>query len=482
VPGSGNFFNGQVQCGSKGVPIGCSKGHLFNPAPRLGFAWDPFGDGKTSLRGGYGIFFEHTNGIEANTESLEGSPPLVLTPTQVNVVGYTNLGAGGETIAPLNIVSIPDQVTWPYVQQWHLDVQRELPGKTTLSVAYVGSKGTHLTDIRDLNQVVPTPPSQNPFSFGQIITAENCATGVVNGQTVTGQAAINLGIACGNDADYSRPFYGVSNITRIESEANSIYNALQVSARRTSGDLTYSVAYTYSHAIDDSSSRTDMFFVNSYDLAASRSSGDYDQRHILNFSYDYQFPFFKKRNGFVHALAAGWELSGITTIETGQPFSVTDSLAYVDNAGVGNGVGTSAYLDVVGDPKAGLGPQKELALNSGVFAPLYYNPTAFAVPTGLTFGDAGRNILREPGRTNFDTGLFKRFAVSENKAFEFRWELFNLFNHTQFAMIDGAADCGLTPSDGTDLGVPDCVGVSEFLHPTAAHDPRIMQFGLKFLF
>ena len=482
VPGSGNFFNGQVQCGSTGVPAGCTQGHLFNPAPRIGFAWDPFGDGKTAIRAGYGIFFEHTNGNEVNTEVLEGSPPVVQTPTQVDVAGFTNLGAGGGTIAPLNVTSIPDQVTWPYVQQWHLDVQRELPGKTTLTVAYVGSKGTHLTDIRDINQVQPTPPSQNPFGFGQIITADICASGDVNGTPVTGQAAINLGIACGNDPDYSRPFYGISNITRIESEANSIYNALQVSARRTAGDLTYSVAYTYSHAIDDSSSRFDNAFVNSYDLASNRASGDYDQRHILNFSYDYDFPIFRKSHGFTHTLLSGWEISGITTIETGAPFSVTDSLAYVDNAGVGNGVGTSAYLDIVGDPKAGLGPQQQLAQSSGVFAPLYYNPTAFEVPTGLTFGNSGRNALREPGRTNFDMGLFKRFPIGENRAFEFRWENFNVFNHTQFAQLDAAADCSLSPSDGTNLGVPDCVGTSSFLHPTAAHDPRIMQFGLKFLF
>ena len=101
------------------------KGHLFNPAPRVGFAYDPFGDGKTAIRGGYGIFFEHTNGNEGNTESLEGSPPLVLNSTQYNVVGYTNIGGGGVAF-PLGVNSIPRQAIWPYVQQWNINVQRQI--------------------------------------------------------------------------------------------------------------------------------------------------------------------------------------------------------------------------------------------------------------------------------------------------------------------------------------------------------------------
>ena len=140
------------------------KGHLLNWAPRFGFAWDPTGKGNTSIRGGYGIFYEHTNGDEANAESLEGTPPLAQTPSAYDVMAYTNIGGGTGLLFPLGVTSIENQIRWPYAQQWNLDVEHNLGANFILSVAYVGSKGTHLTDQRDLNQLHPIPASQNPFN------------------------------------------------------------------------------------------------------------------------------------------------------------------------------------------------------------------------------------------------------------------------------------------------------------------------------
>ena len=199
-------------------------GHLFNPAPRIGFAFDPKGDGKMAIRGGYGIFYEHTNGNEGNTESLEGSAPFVLTSSQFNVTGYNNIGAGGGLLFPLSLTEIPTKVQWPYVQQWNLDVQRELPEHIVLSVAYVGSKGTHLTILSDGNQLFPVPAGSNPYAAGQPITAADCAnivnpaTGLPmpgatlgNGTPVPAAALNNLFVACGNSADLVRTnFPGVS--------------------------------------------------------------------------------------------------------------------------------------------------------------------------------------------------------------------------------------------------------------------------------
>ncbi|MGI8958487.1 MAG: carboxypeptidase regulatory-like domain-containing protein [Bryobacteraceae bacterium] len=473
VPGIGNTFDGYVQCGAPSIPRGCLAGHLFNPAPRVGFAYDPIGDGKTAIRGGYGIFFEHTNGNEGNTESLEGSAPLNLSSTQYNIVGYTALGGG--LLFPLGPTSIPTKAIWPYMQQWHFDVQRDLGQNTVATVSYVGSKGTHLTDQRDLNQLFPTPASLNPFRAGQPITQSNCSSLTVNGAPVTGQALVNLNVACGADPNAYRPYFGFGNITGLEDQANSSYNALQVSARHYIGHVSVSVAYTWSHSIDNSSDRYNGDFVNSYDLARNRASSNFDQRHLLTFNYVYDLPFFTHR-GFLHTVLGGWQTSGLVTFQTGTPFSVTNG-TFGDNAGVGNGVGTGSYVDVIGNPNASP-PVTNVA---GIAGPLLYSPGAFAAPTGLTFGDAGRNLMRNPTRTNWDVGLFKHFPIkSETRAIEFRAEAFNVLNHTQWNGIDHNASCYAGANNSA--GDPSCLAGSTFLHPTAAHNPRILQLGMKFLF
>jgi hypothetical protein len=489
--GVGNPLNGVVQCGGPGgqatlpgfgtVNIGgnnndgCLKGHLFNPAPRIGFAFDPRGDGKLAIRGGYGVFYEHTNGNEGNTESLEGSAPLVLTATQSNIIGYDSIGGSGANLPffPLSVVSVPDKVQWPYMQQWNLNVQKELPSHIVLSVAYVGSKGTHLTFLSDGNQIVPVPAADNPYvAAGMPITPPDSTTGYAGdcstltvgpgGAAVTGQALVNLNVACGNViADTKRTaFPGYGDITQLRNSANSIYHALQVQAHRTVGDLTLSAAYTYSHAIDDSSDRSDFALVNAYDVAANRASSNYDLRHNFSISYVYGLPFFKGA-GLLHALFGGWQISGITTAQTGLPFTVTNATTYGDNAGVANNVvsnniGSGSRPDLVGDPHSGVSSSGDPLL--------FYEPAAFAVPVGLTFGNVGRNTLNLPGRLNFDVGVFKRFAITERTGIDFRWENFNFFNHTQFNGIDSG------------------LGDSTFMELNTTHFARKMQFGLRFYF
>ena len=547
VNGVGNPFDGIVQCGGPGgtgsilpsvlaafpqATVGktsdsCMKGHLFNPAPRLGFAFDPTGSGHTAIRGGYGIFWEHTNGNEATATQLEGSPPLVLTPGQSNIPGYSAVGTPG-LFFPLTLVSLPSKAVWPYVQQWHLDVQHDFWKSTVATVSYVGSKGTHLGRRIDINQLNPVPAALNPYKPGEPIGGgvdasgnplhDDCGTGTTpSGVPIPGAAAfnpsglptpgtpgMNLFVACGNSADPFRPFLGFSDIRRLENAASSNYNALQLSIRRTTGGLQYSFAYTYSHSIDDTSSGGGSDALDSYNPALTRGDSNFDQRHVFNISYIYDLPFFKNP-GIAHTILGGWQWSGITSIETGLPYSVYNAgggggFAPGDNAGVGNGLAPAgSTVDVLsgstGNPSTsvvgGCGPNGDIAC----FGPLFANPTQFVAPQGLTFGNAGRNTLRNPRQTNFDMGLFKHFPIHESIGLEFRAEAFNVFNHTEFGYISGgggsaANNSGITAFSNSaacygvgtnNAGDPTCLS-GGFLRPAGAHNARILQLGMKLLF
>jgi hypothetical protein len=286
------------------------------------------------------------------------------------------------------------------------------------------------------------------------------------------------------------------------------------------------VAYTWSHSIDDASDRSDSTFVNSFDIQANRASSNFDQRQILHISYIYDLPLIHIFDTYLHFLDAepsntaanypghtynpsdwpnspvvktilgNWQWSGLTLFETGIPFTVVNNgsptgIGTLDNAGVANGVGSGSYPDLSGisaysRPPAG-------GKNAKSFGPLLLNPAAFVAPRGLTFGNAGRNVLNNPSRWNWDMALLKQFAVSERFQLLFHAEAFNIFNNTQFRIYDpvlgnqaqneiscyggNAAYYSAAGGDGID-----CLTGSSFLHPVDAHRPRTLQFALKLAF
>ncbi len=399
-----------VQVGQNGIDqIYGSNNH--NIGPRVGFAWDPFNDGKTSLRGGYGIYYDQpvTNSVTPLTTNPPFAVPEVAVGSAATPVLIGNPLAAAQSRATLSPNNIVQGFLNDYVQSWNLNIQREIVKDLGIQIGYFGSKGTHLRMSYNINQPV-------------------------NGV---------------------RPFAGFSNITTVSSPGNSSYNALWVSAeKRLSRGLQFSVSYSYSHSIDYNSLNSQgVTAQDSYNLFNERASSDFDVRNHFNISYLYTLPF--KGNG----LLGGWQISGITTLQSGNPFTIL-----VPGAGP-TGLATRR-ANLTGNP-----------IVANPTPSLWFNPAAFCAPgtAGCSgpsvFGNVGRNTLVGPGFNDFDFSIIKTTRLYENLKMQFRTEMFDVFNHPNFGQpgrVVGAANFGVIQSTR--------------FPPGDSGSARQIQFSLKFLF
>jgi hypothetical protein len=424
--GTGDPLNGIVVAGqSSPHGRGIYPTDKNNIQPRVGVSWDPMSDGKMIVRGGWGLYYDQPL-VGIFEQNAFVNPPFA---NSVSVLNASLANPGGGitpgTVALRTLQATGDPFNSPRSQQWNIGLQRQLYRQGFIDVSYAGSRGDNLIQPVDINYPQP---------------ADVVA---VNG---------NLNLV--------RPYQGYTTITMRQTTAYSRYWGILTQFRHDQGRAgTLTVNYTLSRNQTTATNDRDAIDLpqNPLDLEAEYADARTDRRHIFSASYIYEVPFFRDSDSvLLSAVLGGWQISGITSISSGAP--VPRILVNTNGFRRGN------RANLVGDPGAGD--------QSGNF---WFDPTAFAPPENGTFGNSPRAPFRLPGRNQTDLALSKNFYPWQQTRLQFRADLINAFNHTQFTSVDAACTAATTLT----LNRCDIGGTDTFGQVTGARAPREVQFSLK---
>ena len=450
---------GMVFHGDAGVSRSTYDEDLNNFGPRFGFAWDVLGDGKLSVRGGYGLFYDAV--FTELTLAFLTTPPYSLQPFAIftdysspwsasllnpgpQPFPFTPPARGGtfdfKSVAPLSLVMMDSDFATPYAQQWNLQVQYQPWREWILDVGYAGSRGVKLLGRRNINYAIPEPGAS---------AADTDVRRVIN------------------RTHPQRDEYGGAVFGAIQnqlSDANSNYNSLQAGVtRRFSGGLAMTHAYTWGHTIDNISGiRGD--WSRSDNARADRGNSELDVRHRYVMTWEWELPWMKQRRGAAGWVLGGWGVYGVLTFQTGLVFDIFEPTdrCLCDSGG--------QRPDYIGgevrffDPRSTTSvPGRPNAWFDGSLFRRVGSAPGYEFGAGR-FGNLGRNVFHGPGLNNWDFAAYKRFRIAERHHLQFRAEFFNLFNHAQFNNPNADA------------------GSVNFGRITSTRDPRIVQFSLRHFF
>ncbi len=435
-PAGGACANAQ-----KVASVTCSPyGSIVNPnsnnnfGPRFGFAWDVRGNGKTAIRGGYGVYFDRTlNGIWE--QNAFGDPPLVQQ-VQISNPSFDNPATGsvGTGLGPVNVTATGTPVfKVPSYQNFNFSVEQQVASNTVFQIAYVGTLGRHLLGDVDINQVPLSLRTANPAV----------------------------------DANAIRPYPGYAEITTRAPLFSSNYNSLQVSLnRRVSNGLTLGISYTWSKNLANNPADRGSGIYNTYDYGLDYGPPSINTPHVFVANYVYDLPFFKDQRGVIGHILGGWEISGITRLQSGSSVTMTQSNDPFSSDDFPGSPGT--FPGGIGiDPAPSVAPRPDTvpgASLSGAGDRLqWFNTAAFTDAIGH-FGNAGRGLVLGPGLENWDLAGIRNFKIGERVSLQFRGEFFNAFNHVNFTNLSTNVDS------------------SNFGKLLGAHNPRTIQLGLKLYF
>lgn len=484
VLGTGNFCNGIIvnsqnfttgpaafNCTPTTSPWGKYVVHVGKTdfAPRFGIAWDPFGKGTTSIRTGYGIYHEQVL-VGTYEQNIGTNPPYQETVTATNTRLDNPVAGFSAPTTPQGLRAVQSDFHTPYMQHWQLDIQHQFGSKMVVTVGYYGSKGTHLIGLTELNDLPPGLALRSRCAQNTAFYAQVPAPTLVPCQPA-GYAFRNTAAATGNPngtatdiliLDQLRPYKGYRSIAMIQPRYNSNYHSLQVYAqRRFSGSSQMNLAYTLSKNLTDSPNDRTTSPQDSYDIRSEYQRATLDRRHILTVNYIYELPFFKKQEDFVGKVLGGWQASGIFVYNSGLPFTATTS--NLDYAGLALiNANPAARPNLLCDPNANAPHTQQQYFNTACFQ---LNPSNTATGLQNTPGNAGRGVIEGPPTKRVDFTLSKNLHFGERLGVQFRTEVFNIFNHTNFRSF---VSTNVTSSSFGVIG--------------AVRDPRTMQFGLKLSF